>query len=363
MEGLLTGSRGAPGEGQGAPRYRLRASVELFPASDGDLYLIRAGAPAIAVRRPTDEDREVLEMLASDGIERIDDPRWAARLEPLLAAGLLVREPDVRRLSPRIAERFGRQLLWFAETGDAVATQQTLRETHVVVLGCGGLGTWALAALGCLGVGRYTIADPDVVETGNLNRQVLYTPADIGRPKVDSVCDWLRRFDPDVRTTAVRRRVDGPDDVAALLDGATALILAADWPPYILGRWVNEACVAARVPFITAGQQPPVLKVGPTYAPGAGPCFACHERQLAAAHPLYAEIAAQRARKRAPDTTLGPAAGVVGTMLALDLMTLLTTGAPPATLGRALIMDMITLEQRWETIERDPACPACAALS
>jgi bacteriocin biosynthesis cyclodehydratase domain-containing protein len=158
----------------------------------------------------------------------------------------------------------------------------------------------------------------------------------------------------------LRRRIESEADAAAAIDGADAVVLAADWPPYELGRWVNQACVAAGVPFLTAGQEPPLLKVGPAYVPGRGPCFACHERRLAAEFPLYPELAEYRRRHPTPATTLGAASGVVGTLLALEIMHLLTGAEPVATEGRAMLLDMRTLEQRWEAVARDPGCPVCA---
>ena len=173
---------------------------------------------------------------------------------------------------------------------------------------------------------------------------------------------WVGALDPRIELHVIRQRIEGEEDAAAAIDGADAVVLAADWPPYELGRWVNRACVAAGVPFVLAGQQPPVLKVGPTYVPGRGPCFACHERWLAAEFPIYPELAEHRRRHPTPATTLGPASGVVGTLVALELLHLLMGDEPVATHGRALLIDMRTLEQRWEAIERDPSCPVCAAV-
>jgi bacteriocin biosynthesis cyclodehydratase domain-containing protein len=111
-----------------------------------------------------------------------------------------------------------------------------------------------------------------------------------------------------------------------------------------------------------AVQQPPLLKVGPTYMPGRGACFACHEHQLRRDFPLYAELAEQRRRDPPAATTLGPASGIVGTLLALELLHLLSRDAPPATHDRALLIDMGTLQTRWEGIQRDPGCPVCNGL-
>jgi bacteriocin biosynthesis cyclodehydratase domain-containing protein len=330
--------------------------VELFCAAGGDVYLLRSGgAPAVVVRQPEPQDRELLERIAVEAVPASD------RLAPLAAAGLLVTEAPGEPLDPHTAERFSRQLPYFAATGHAPDVQRRLRESTVAVLGCGGIGTWALGAIACLGVGRFVLVDDDTVALSNLNRQILFGVAELGSPKVACAARWLRGLDSAVEVRCVQRRVESERDAAAAIAGADVLVLAADWPPYELGRWVNRACVADGVPFLVAGQQPPVLKVGPTYVPGRGPCFACHERALATGFPLYHELAEYRRHHPTPATTLGPPSGVVGTLLALEVMHLLTGDEPVATQGRALLIDMRTLEQHWEPVARDPDCPVCAS--
>jgi molybdopterin-synthase adenylyltransferase len=358
----LSGLAGAPSPGDGARRYRLHSSIELFPAEDGDIYLLRPGAaPPIVVRRPDDAARSLLERLIDEPVEAPAGSDTLELLKPLIAAGALVDAIETTPLPAELADRFARQLPYFAESGDPAGTQLHLRRSTVAVLGCGGLGTWALGALACLGIGRFTLIDDDVVELGNLNRQVLYARHDVGRPKVECAAKWVNALDGDVKVRSMRRRISGPRDAAEAVDGADVVILAADAPPYELGRWVNGACVAAGIPFMTAGQQPPLLKVGPTFVPGRGPCFACHERWLAVAFPLYPQVAEYRRRHPTPATTLGPASGVVGTLMALEVMQLLIGPGPVATQGRALLIDMRTLEQRWEAFEREPACPVCSS--
>jgi molybdopterin/thiamine biosynthesis adenylyltransferase len=347
-------------EGPLAPRYRLRPSVELFAAADGDVYLLHAGgAPTVVVRQPEREDRALLERLAVEAVPAPEGSEEARRLAPLQAAGLLVTASESPPLPPDLAERFDRQLPYFAGDADPLAVQRRLRAATVTVLGCGGLGTWALAALASLGVGRFVLIDDDAVALSNLNRQILFGLADVGAAKVDCAARWVGRLDPGIEVLAHRRRVESARDVAELLGGADVVVLAADWPPYELGRWVNEACVAAGIPFVLAGQQPPTLKVGPTYRPGRGPCFACHERALAAEFPHYLELTAYRRDHPVPGITLGPATGVVGTLLSLEVMHLLIGDGPVATEGRAMLLDMRTLAQRWEDIPRDPDCPIC----
>ena len=344
----------------GVPLYRLRPSIEPFFAASGDVYLLRAGTrDEHVVRAPGDEDRALLERLALEPVAAPAGGAVASRIAPLIAAGVVVAEPSSPPLAPGDAERFERQLPYLAELGDPRDVQRRLRAGRVVVLGCGGLGTWALGAMASAGIGSFVLIDHDTIELSNLNRQVLYGEADLGRPKVIVAAEWMRRFDASIEVLKVARRVEGPDDLVGAVAGADALVLVADWPPYDLTRWVNEACLAHGVPFITAGQQPPLLKIGPTHLPGRGACHACHEQQVRRDFPLYDELVERRRRDPPPATTLGPASGIVGTLLALEVMHLIAGGSPPATHDRALLVDMRTLQTRWESIRRDPACAAC----
>jgi bacteriocin biosynthesis cyclodehydratase domain-containing protein len=344
--------------------FRLRPSIELFFARDGDVYLLRPGdGSEHVVRAPADGDRALLRRLAREPVAAPPGSAVAARLAPLIDAGIVVREAQSPPLHAVDAERFDRQLPYLAEFGDPREQQRRLRAACVVVLGCGGLGTWALGALASVGIGRFVLVDDDTVALSNLNRQILYRTEDVGCSKVELAAQWLRRFDPAIEVRAIARRVEGPGDLDDVVAGADALLLLADWPPYELARWVNEVCVAHGVPFLTAGQQPPLLKVGPTYVPGRSACFACHEHQLHRDFPLYAELAEQRRRDPPAATTLGPASGIIGTLLGLEVLHLVTWSGPPATAGRALLIDMVTLQTRWEDVERDPACRACGSLS
>jgi bacteriocin biosynthesis cyclodehydratase domain-containing protein len=348
--------------GGGAPRYRLRASIEPFFAASGDVYLLRPGTrDEHVVRAPSCDDRALLARLAREPVAAAAGSALAARIAPLLAAGVVVPEPSSPPLAPADAQRFDRQLAYLAELGDPRDVQRRLHEARVVVLGCGGLGTWALGAMASAGIRRYALVDFDAVELSNLNRQILFAERDLGRLKVSVAAEWLRRFDAAIEVEALPHRIEGPADLAGIVIGADALVLVADWPPYALARWVNEACLQAGVPHVSAGQQPPLLRVGPFYLPGRGACFACHEDAVRRDFPLYDELAQRRLRDPPPATTLGPASGIVGTLLALEVMHLIA-GAQPATRDRALLIDMRTLQTRWEAVERDPACPMCGEL-
>jgi bacteriocin biosynthesis cyclodehydratase domain-containing protein len=362
LQGRVSGHRGAPPTG-GAPRLQLCAGIELFPADDGDVYLLRAGGgPEHVVRSPEAADRELLERLAAGPVEAPAGSAVAARLEPLLEAGVVRPASSSAPLAGEDGERFARQLGYLEELGDGNDVQRRLRGARIAVLGCGGLGTWTLGALACIGIGQVVLIDDDAVELSNLNRQILYRPANIGAAKVACAASWLAAFDPAIEVTTRCERITGPEPLGEALFGCDALVLVADWPPYELTRWVNTACVERRVPFLTAGQQPPLLKLGPTYVPGRGACFACHEARLRRSFPLYHQLAEYRRTHPPEAVTLGPASGLLGSLLALEVLHLVAADEPVATQDRALIVDMRSLQTRWEDIERDPACPVCCRL-
>jgi len=354
----------------GGPVYRLRPSIEPFVDRHGALCFVRPGDDDLVVREPDDADLALVGAL-QDGWDTVagltqrlgrDRSLIELKLDALVAAGLaLMRSPDAPPLTGEDADRFARQLPYLAELGDEIRLQRQLRDATVVVIGCGGLGTWAIATLACIGVGRIVLVDDDHVALSNLNRQILYTRDDVGAAKVGAAARWIHAFDPAIRVRMVERRVESAADVAGVVAGANAVVLAADWPPHEIARWVNAACLEAHVPFVVAGQLPPLLKIGPTYIPAAGPCFTCHATALANASDAYEDYVAFRGAAPVTAPTTGPGSCLVGGLLGLDLLHLLI-GRVPATAGVAILVDMRTLTMRRERIDRDPDCPACKHL-
>jgi bacteriocin biosynthesis cyclodehydratase domain-containing protein len=369
VEGHLIPPRMPPALVAGGLRFRLRGSVEPVLGGDGALYLVRAGADDLVVRDAEPVDLALLRRLA-DGepsiaelAAELDLPAAAVerKLVALSDVGVVTAAAASPPLEPLDAERYARQLPYLAEFGDERELQRRLGTARVTVVGCGGIGTWTIAALASAGVRRLRLVDDDVIEASNLNRQVLYRPADLGASKAATTARWLRAFDERVEVEVIERRVDSADAATRVADGTDALVLAADAPPYLLARWVNDACVAARVPFIVAGQLPPVAKIGPLYWPGRAACFACHETALRRESGDYDAYVRHLQAAPARGATLGPVSGLVGASVAMELVHALI-GITPASLGAALLVDLRTWEVRREVVARDSACAACKHL-
>jgi bacteriocin biosynthesis cyclodehydratase domain-containing protein len=343
---------------------RLRPLTEVLHARDGDLYLLPGpGADDLAVRDPGPEVRAVVDALQDGGAASAIAERAGVSVEiveevvgALRAVDLL--EPIGEGLPSADAERWDRQLLYLRQMAAAPAAelQARLRAARVVIVGCGGLGSWAAFNIATLGVGELVLVDPDRVDVSNLNRQILFGVGDIGQSKAITARRRLQAFDPGLAVTAVTDAVAGPGDVEALARGADLVVACADTPVYEIARWIDDGCAAAGVPHISAGQMPPVVRVGPFVQPGETACVRCLERSWHAGNPLAAELERMRIAAPRPAATLGPACGLIGSIIGCEALQWLTGLGRPATWGSVLTIDIRTLRVEHEPVARDPGC-------
>jgi bacteriocin biosynthesis cyclodehydratase domain-containing protein len=353
-------------------RPRIKRTTESITAPDGDLYLLRPSADNdIRIEQPDEEDRRLLAALDGEHTleqlhEEFGEEAVGDLISQLQELAVVEDAADDDLLAPGELARFDRQLRYFSDVGGSGLTpsecQRGLREARVAVLGVGGLGGWAAWALACCGVGEMWLIDGDRVEQSNLNRQILYTEADIGLLKVEAAARRLRAFNSAMRVTATARRLESEVEIADFIHGANVVIDAADWPAHDIERWCNAACFEAGIPYITMSHFPPIARVGPLYVPGKTGCFICQEAAYRREYPLFDVAVEQRRAQPSPAATLGPACGMIGGQVGLDVMHLLTGLSEPSTLGVSHIYDLRTMEVKREPVVPEPDCPVCGHL-
>jgi bacteriocin biosynthesis cyclodehydratase domain-containing protein len=353
-------------------RPRLKKTTEQISSPDGDLYLMRPSAGSdIRIEQPDEEGRQLLAALDGEHTleqlgERFGEEAVGDLLSQLGELEVVEDGADDDRLAAGELARFDRQLRYFSDLGGTELTpsecQQRLREAKVAVLGVGGLGGWAAWSLACCGIGEMWLIDGDRVEESNLNRQILYTEADLGLLKVEAAAARLRAFNSAMRTTATARRLESQVEIADFIAGADVVIDAADWPAHDIERWCNSACFEAGIPYITMSHFPPIARVGPLYVPGKTGCFACQETAYRRQYPLFDVAVEQRRAQPSPSATLGPACGLIGGQVGMEVLHLLTGLSKPSTLGVAHIYDLRTMEVEREPVVPEPDCPVCAHL-
>ena len=219
--------------------------------------------------------------------------------------------------------------------------QQRLKAARVLIVGAGGLGAPAALYLAAAGVGTLVLVDPDTVDLSNLQRQVLYAQADIGRPKVEAAAERLTALNPHVTIEQAPVALDA-GNARALIAGCDLVLDGTD--DFATRFAVNAACVAEGVTLVSGAIGRWTGQVGVF---SAAPCYRC----------LVPEIPPD------PETcsavgVVGALAGVVGSMMALEAVKLLT-GAGDPLLGRLLIYDALSAETRTVKIGRDPECEVC----
>lgn len=248
--------------------------------------------------------------------------------------------------------RFARHIV-LPEVGGA--GQVALASAHVAVIGCGGIGSPALQYLAAAGIGTITLIDDDLVEETNLQRQTIFSPADIGRPKADAAAAWVARFDPAIEVRALVTRIDA-GNAPQLLADATQVLDGCD--NFATRLAVSDTCVALGLPLTSAA----VGRFQGQVANFAGhlPDQACYRCFVGDA------FDAQDCDSCAEDGMLGAVAGMVGSLAATQAIRIALAGR--ATLGdpqwgRLQLLDALAPSLRTLAIARDPACRGCCSTA
>ena len=227
-----------------------------------------------------------------------------------------------------------------------LAGQERLLASRALIIGAGGLGSPAAMYLAAAGVGQLAIADFDVVDLSNLQRQLLHHSNDIGREKTASARETLLSINPDIEITAIPRALQG-DELDEQVRLAAVVLDCSD--NFATRFTVNTACVRQRTPLVSGaairleGQ----LAVFDSRMENS-PCYNC----------LYKE--GENEEQTCAETgVLSPLVGIIGSMQALEaIKVILSLGN--SLCGRLVIFDALQHEWRTLTLPRDPACPVCS---
>jgi bacteriocin biosynthesis cyclodehydratase domain-containing protein len=353
----------------------VRHGVRLLRRSSGDAYVVTprrfkvvkgfSGDALSSVFRLLDGTLTVPEIVAEAAAtdRGLTEGQCACILTALSQEGILIEgEVDLPAvLTMRDLDRHDRQIQYWAgfEAEQPGRTrydfQSALKESSVGLIGIGGLGSPTAVILAATGVGRVVVADPDVVEMSNLNRQIVFTEADIGRPKVDAARENLLRLNSDLVFEGHHLAIDSVDSALEFIEGLDFVAITSDHPPDRLRRWVAEACAIRHVPYAVWG----AVVLGPIVVPGATPCFGCYEARLRELDPDYESFVEQVAA--APPVLASPAffGSIAGGLLARDIILLLAGAGTPLARGRIVRLDLEAGRLDAMPLEWREDCPFC----
>ncbi|MDR2106360.1 MAG: molybdopterin-synthase adenylyltransferase MoeB [Coriobacteriales bacterium] len=240
--------------------------------------------------------------------------------------------------------RYSRHIL-LKEVG--VKGQKRIAQGRVLIIGAGGLGAPAALYLAAAGVGTIGIADADAVELSNLQRQIIHSTPDIGRPKVQSARETMQAINPDVKVVTHHGFVDA-SNITILIDSYDFVLDGTDnFPAKFL---INDACVLAGKPFSHAG----IIRFKGqlmTWLPNQGPCYRCVFKEPP---PPDAVPSCREAG------VIGAMGGVIGSLQAMEAVKYLIGIGEPL-VSSLLTYNALKAEFRKIRLPRNPQCPICGS--
>lgn len=253
-------------------------------------------------------------------------------------------------LAPERLDRFARHIV-LPELGGA--GQVALSQAHVILIGCGGIGSPALQYLAGAGVGQLTLIDSDEVDLTNLQRQTIFTEGNVGRAKAAAAADWVGRFDGAITVRAMSARL-GSANADQLLAGANLVLDGCD--NFATRLAVSDACVQLGIPLTSAalGRFQGQVANFAGHLEGQS-CYRCFVGDA---------FDAEDCDTCAADGVLGAMAGWVGTFAAMHAVRVLVQGQAALgdpQWGKLHLLDGFTPELRTMRIVKDPECRACSA--
>ncbi|MCD8147161.1 MAG: HesA/MoeB/ThiF family protein [Clostridiales bacterium] len=240
-------------------------------------------------------------------------------------------------------ERYSRHII-LKEVG--VKGQKKLLNAKVLIIGAGGLGAPAAMYLAAAGVGTIGIADADEVDLSNLQRQIIHTTPDVGKPKVQSARETMEAINPDVKVVPYHTFVDSENILDMIRDYDFIIDGTDNFPAKFL---INDACVMAKKPFSHAG----IIRFQGqlmTYVPGKGPCYRCVFRNPP---PKDAVPTCKQAG------VIGAMGGVIGSLQAMEAVKYII-GRGELLTGYLLTYDAMTMTFRKVKLpDNTEKCPVC----
>ncbi|MEK9720338.1 MAG: molybdopterin-synthase adenylyltransferase MoeB [Quisquiliibacterium sp.] len=242
--------------------------------------------------------------------------------------------------------RYSRHLLLDEIGNDA---QERLLNGTALVVGAGGLGCPAALYLAAAGLGRILIADDDLVDLTNLQRQILHRESGIGLPKVESARRALAEINPQVEVIALQQRLQD-DDLDAAVARCDVVLDCCD--NFATRHAVNRACVRHKVPLVSGA----AIRFDGQLA-----VFDPRQHKAPCYHCLFPQDREFEEVRCAVMGVFAPLTGIIGTMQAAEALKIV--GGFGAPMQGLLLLDARSMEVQRIGLARDPACPVCAGGS
>ncbi len=241
-------------------------------------------------------------------------------------------------------ERYARQII-LKEIGGA--GQQDLIAGKVLIIGAGGLGGPAALYLSASGVGHIGIIDEDVVTLSNLQRQIQFTTQNVGKIKTKCLAKKINKINPHVNVYEFRKKINSENAVSIISDYDVVL----DGTDNFNSRFIiNQACIKTKTKLVSGALGRFDAQLASFDMNKNNACYQC----LVPKQPAGIETCAEAG-------VIGPLAGMIGSMMALETIKILT-GAGKPLFGQLFVFDALNMQARIISLPKDKNCPACGNI-
>lgn len=352
---------------------QIKDSISVLYRQRGDAYEVNflfnassvilpfeLNAAAFQCLQLLDGQHSLAQIEATTGLPKAEVKKLVSSLQK--AKVLSIRR---ERITSVEGQRFATQLNFFAEFETTSLSreemQNRLRQSRVMIIGLGGIGTWVAQGLLLAGFGQFTLVDPDVIEIANLNRQCLYTLADIGKAKAETMGEKFAQINPQIQTRVLLQKILSKDDCMNAAEGAQLIINCADEPHTdMINRIVTESGYALHIPHILCGGYDGHLSfIGPTIIPGKSACWYCYEHALDQQldHAGYEHLVITPSHIQGGN--IGAISAITANYHVLEAIKVLTGFATPTMLNQTAELDFLTFGIHFRTFKKRRGCILC----
>jgi adenylyltransferase/sulfurtransferase len=222
--------------------------------------------------------------------------------------------------------------------------QQAILDASALIVGVGGLGSPAAMYLAAAGIGKLTLSDYDIVESSNLQRQIIHQQAAVGDNKVDSARQTLAALNPGCEVAVIGYQLEG-DELRQVIDSVDIVLDCSD--NYPTRFEVNRYCVETATTLVTGAAirlEGQIMNYQPAVNSA---CYQC----------LYTEAYGNEESCEL-EGVLGPVVGVIGALQAVQTL-LLLAGQGEEMVNRLLLFDALAMQWQSVTLPKNPNCPVC----
>lgn len=225
--------------------------------------------------------------------------------------------------------------------------QEKLTQSHVLIVGAGGLGSPVAMYLAASGVGTLTICDFDVVDLTNLQRQIIHTTPSVGTNKALSARQSILSLNPEVTVHTVQKKTTEVE-MSALVAQADVVVDCSD--NFATRYALNRLCFQHKTPLVSGAA---------IRFEGQISVFDFRNENTPCYHCLYPDVGSDQEMRCADNGVFAPLVGMIGTAQAAEVLKLLMHIGETLQ-GRLMLLDALTAEWRTIKLARDPDCKVCA---